>query len=95
MYWKSFLRAIGIRQSFRRNSSQSLFNIGVAAGLGVFSGHYIFKAPLEEYWSEENREQREAQLGIKLDENNRKITTTTMESTTTTTTTVAEPPKSD
>lgn len=64
MYWKSFLRAIGLRQSFRRAGPSSLFNIAVAAGIGVVSGQYIFKVPLEEYWSEQNRVAREAQLGI-------------------------------
>lgn len=95
MYWKSFLRAIGVRQSFRRNSAQSLFNIAVAAGVGAVSGHYIFKAPLEEYWSEENRERREAQLGVKLDENNRKIEQSATSTAATAATQVAEPKKSD
>lgn len=51
MYWKSFLRATGFRQSFRSTGPSSLLNLAVAAGLGVASGHYIFKQPLEEYWS--------------------------------------------
>ena len=64
MYWKSFLRAIGLRQSFRRTGPSSLLNIAVASAVGVVSGQYIFKEPLEQYWSEENRAAREAQLGI-------------------------------
>ena len=61
MYWKSFLRAIGARQSFRRTGPSSILNLAVAAGIGIASGHYIFKAPLEEYWSEQNRAERERQ----------------------------------
>ena len=68
MYWQSLMRAVGFRPGFRRASGNGLLNLAVAAGIGVVSGHYIFKAPLEEYWSEENREQREQQLGAKGDE---------------------------
>ena len=64
MYMKSFLRAIGLRQSFRRTGPSSLLNIAVAAGIGVVSGQYIFKEPLAEYWSEQNRAAREARLGM-------------------------------
>ena len=64
MYWKSFLRAIGLRHSFRRTGASSLPNLAVAAALGVISGQYIFKQPLEEFWSEENRAVREEQLKI-------------------------------
>jgi hypothetical protein len=31
-----------------------LGSIAMAAAVGTVSGHYIFKAPLEEYWTEEN-----------------------------------------
>jgi hypothetical protein len=34
-------------------------NIAVAAGVGTISGHYIFKQPLEEYWQEQYRLQKE------------------------------------
>ena len=47
-----FLRAIGIKPGFRRTGPSSLINIAFAAGVGVISGQYIFKEPLEEYWAE-------------------------------------------
>lgn len=47
-----FLRAIGLKPGFRRTGPSNLVNIAFAAGLGVISGNYIFKEPLEEYWAE-------------------------------------------
>jgi len=47
-----FLRAIGLKPGFRRTGPSALINIAVAAAVGVVSGHYIFKEPLEEYWRE-------------------------------------------
>jgi hypothetical protein len=32
-----------------------MFNLFVAAGVGVVSAHYIFKVPLEEYWREQRQ----------------------------------------
>lgn len=52
-----FLRAIGLKPGFRRTGPSSLLNIAVAAGVGVISGTYIFKQPLEEYWKEEHQRQ--------------------------------------
>mmetsp|Transcript_33687 Transcript_33687/g.70044 ORF Transcript_33687/g.70044 Transcript_33687/m.70044 type:complete len:82 (+) Transcript_33687:192-437(+) len=47
--YSMFLRAVGLKQGFRRSSSQSLVHIIVAAGVGALSGVYIFREPLEEY----------------------------------------------
>jgi hypothetical protein len=58
MYWANFKRALGFRHGFRRSGGSSYINIAVAAGVGVVSGHYIFKQPLEDYWSEENQKNR-------------------------------------
>jgi hypothetical protein len=55
MYWANFKRALGIRPGFRRSSASAYFNMAVAAGVGVISGHYIFKQPLEEYWREQHK----------------------------------------
>jgi hypothetical protein len=55
MYWSNFKRALGLRQGFRRSGGSDYINIAVAAGVGVVSGHYIFKQPLEDYWREENQ----------------------------------------
>lgn len=63
MYWQSFLRAVGFRRSFRRSAGNSWSSLILAAGLGTISGHYIFKAPIEEFWSEENKELREKKFG--------------------------------
>mmetsp|Transcript_18491 Transcript_18491/g.23810 ORF Transcript_18491/g.23810 Transcript_18491/m.23810 type:complete len:90 (-) Transcript_18491:359-628(-) len=49
VYWSLFQRAIGLKQGFRRSGSSSLVHIAVASGVGVISGFYIFKDPLEEY----------------------------------------------
>mmetsp|Transcript_13136 Transcript_13136/g.30610 ORF Transcript_13136/g.30610 Transcript_13136/m.30610 type:complete len:83 (-) Transcript_13136:898-1146(-) len=51
--WKGFLRAIGLRASFRRTGASSLGNIAVAAFVGAVSGHYIFAEPLRQYWAEQ------------------------------------------
>jgi hypothetical protein len=48
-----FLRAIGVKRGFRRTGPSSFINIAVAAGIGIISGRYIFKEPLEEYWTEQ------------------------------------------
>jgi hypothetical protein len=53
------MRAIGLRPGFRRTGASSLGSIAMAAAVGTVSGHYIFKAPLEEYWTEENARQAE------------------------------------
>jgi len=37
-----------------------LFNMAVAAGIGVISGQYIFKEPLEAYWAERRAEEAAA-----------------------------------
>ena len=58
-YWQGFMRAIGLRPGFRRTGASSLPSIAMAAAVGTVSGHYIFKAPLEEYWTEENARQAE------------------------------------
>lgn len=69
MYWQNFLRAIGFRQSFRRTDANSWSGIVFAAMVGAVSGRYIFKEPLEEYWSEENRAKREKSLAEKTGDN--------------------------
>jgi len=61
-----FLRAIGIKPGFRRarTGPGSLLHLAVAAGVGVVSGQYIFKQPLEEYFAEleaNNMAQRNAE----------------------------------
>jgi hypothetical protein len=57
-----FLRAIGLKPGFRRGSGpSSLFSIGVAALVGVVSGHYIFHEPLEAYWKEQHQIQQQQQ----------------------------------
>jgi len=38
-----------------RGGLSRMLNLCVAAGVGVVSGHYIFKEPLEEYWAEQGR----------------------------------------
>jgi len=38
-----------------------LLNIAFVAAVGVVSGHYIFKQPLEDYWTEQQGQQQ--QLG--------------------------------
>ncbi len=53
------MRAIGLRPGFRRTGASSLPSIAMAAAVGTVSGHYIFKAPLEEYWTEENAKNAE------------------------------------
>jgi hypothetical protein len=58
-YWQGLMRAIGLRPGFRRTGASSLGSIAMAAAVGTVSGHYIFKAPLEEYWTEENARQAE------------------------------------
>jgi hypothetical protein len=58
-YWQGFMRAIGLRPGFRRTGASSLGSIAMAAAVGVISGQYIFKIPLEEYWTEENARQAE------------------------------------
>lgn len=50
-----FLRAIGLKPGFRRTGPSSLFSIGVAALVGVVSGHYIFHEPLQAYWKEQQQ----------------------------------------
>jgi len=47
------------RGRFRNSGSgpMRLLNLGVAAGVGVISGQYIFKEPLEEYWAERAAEE--------------------------------------
>jgi hypothetical protein len=55
-----FLRAIGLKPGFRRGSGpSSLFSIGVAALVGVASGHYIFHEPLQAYWKEQQQLQEQ------------------------------------
>lgn len=49
------------RASFRR-SSGGLWQLFFTTGVGVISGVYIFKSPLEEFWSDENKEQRPAKF---------------------------------
>jgi hypothetical protein len=58
-YWQGFMRAIGLRPGFRRTGASSLPSIAMAAAVGVVSGQYIFKIPLQEYWEEENARQAE------------------------------------
>ena len=63
--WSMFLRAIGVKQGFRRTGAfGGMLSIAIAAGVGVISGQYIFKEPLEEYWREqkalEQQNQRQA-----------------------------------
>lgn len=53
--WSMFLRAIGVKPGFRRTGPSSLFNIALAAGLGVVTSQYIFKQPLEDYWAEQRQ----------------------------------------
>ena len=53
-----FLRAIGLKRGFRRTGPSGLVNIAVAAAVGVVSGHYIFKEPLDEYWKERLEQER-------------------------------------
>ena len=49
------------RRGFRRRGGDigGLINIAVVACVGVVSGHYIFKDPLEDYWREKNQENAE------------------------------------
>lgn len=55
-----FMQAVGLRPTFRPrrsvfgggSSTIFIFNILVATGLGIVSGQYIFKEPLEQYWKE-------------------------------------------
>ena len=58
-----FLRALGLKPGFRRTGPSSLVNIAFAAGLGVISGQYIFKEPLEEYWAEVRAREAAAERG--------------------------------
>lgn len=65
-YFSLFLRAIGIKRGFRRTGPNSLWSIAIAAGVGVISGQYIFKQPLEEYWKEQHQkvaQQQQQQQG--------------------------------
>jgi hypothetical protein len=48
---------------FRTSASSFLIgtmNVTIAAGFGFISGHYMFKEPLEAYWSEQRQKEREA-----------------------------------
>lgn len=53
-----FLRAIGLKRGFRRTGPSTLLNLFVAAGVGVVSGRYIFKDPLDNYWREKLAEEQ-------------------------------------
>lgn len=59
-YMKGFKLAIGIKPGFRRTGPAGLMNIAVAAAVGVVSGHYIFKQPLEDYWTEKRLQEANA-----------------------------------
>jgi hypothetical protein len=50
---------LGFRPSGRAGWT-SVMNVTVAVGVGVVSGHYIFKEPLDEYWKEKLREENAA-----------------------------------
>ena len=48
---------------FRRNANDTLMwfmNLTVAVGIGVVSGNYMFKEPLEQYWTEKRRQEANA-----------------------------------
>jgi hypothetical protein len=48
---------------FRTSASSFLIgtmNVTIAAGFGFISGHYMFKEPLEAYWSEQRQKELEA-----------------------------------
>eukprot|EP00586_Coscinodiscus_wailesii_P003452 CAMPEP_0172485404 /NCGR_PEP_ID=MMETSP1066-20121228/13471_1 /TAXON_ID=671091 /ORGANISM="Coscinodiscus wailesii, Strain CCMP2513" /LENGTH=69 /DNA_ID=CAMNT_0013250679 /DNA_START=57 /DNA_END=266 /DNA_ORIENTATION=- len=50
----SFKRAVGLKPTLRRRGSP-WFNLMVGAVLGVVSGNYIFREPLELYWEEQRQ----------------------------------------
>jgi hypothetical protein len=57
-----FLRAVGIKPGFRRTGPSTLLNIAFVSFVGVVSGQYIFKEPLEQYWAEQRQLEQQKQL---------------------------------
>ena len=53
------------RGRFRNSGSTGLrlMNMVVAAGIGVISGQYIFKEPLEHYWAEQHAAEADGRGG--------------------------------
>mmetsp|Transcript_2178 Transcript_2178/g.5788 ORF Transcript_2178/g.5788 Transcript_2178/m.5788 type:complete len:81 (+) Transcript_2178:50-292(+) len=64
MSWmNNFKRAVGLKASFRRTGASTWPNIALGAFVGVVSGRYIFKQPLEEYWAEQRDLEAERSAG--------------------------------
>lgn len=55
-----FLIAIGLKPGFRRTGPSRLVNIAFVSLVGVISGHYIWKEPLEQYWREKRLQEQQA-----------------------------------
>ena len=53
------------RGRFRNSGTGGLrfINMAVAAGIGVISGQYIFKGPIEAYWAERGADAAAGGLG--------------------------------
>jgi len=59
-----FLIAIGLKPGFRRTGPSRLVNIAVASLIGVISGQYIWKEPLEQYWREKRLQEQQKQQAL-------------------------------
>uniref|UniRef100_A0A7R9VYS9 Uncharacterized protein n=1 Tax=Pseudictyota dubia TaxID=2749911 RepID=A0A7R9VYS9_9STRA len=56
MSWLDNLkRAVGLKATFRRTGASIWPNVLMGAFVGVISGQYMFKEPLEQYWAEQRR----------------------------------------
>jgi len=69
-YFSLFLRAIGVKQGFRRAGPSSLLNIAFVSLVGVVSGHYIFSEPLRQHFQEQQELERQQQQQQQDESNN-------------------------